>query len=82
MDWPRIVGDNVRRLRQAKGLTQERLAFESEIDLTYVSGIERGLRNPSLLVMVRIADALDAVPQTLLEPPEKGPARKRKSTGV
>lgn len=57
-DWPVILGKNVRRLRKQKGLTQEELAFEAEIDLTYVGGIERGKRNPSLLVMVRIADAL------------------------
>jgi transcriptional regulator with XRE-family HTH domain len=57
-DWKAIVGRNVRRLRQQKGLTQEQLAFEAEIDLTYVGGIERGRRNPSLLVMARIADAL------------------------
>jgi DNA-binding XRE family transcriptional regulator len=44
--------------RQQKKLTQEQLAFEAEIDLTYVGGIERGKRNPSLLVMARIADAL------------------------
>jgi transcriptional regulator with XRE-family HTH domain len=40
------------------GITQEKLAFEAEIDLTYVGGIERGKRNPSLLVMGRIASAL------------------------
>jgi len=57
-NWPAIVGRNVRRLRQKKGLTQEQLAFEANIDLTYVGGIERGKRNPSLLVMARIADAL------------------------
>jgi transcriptional regulator with XRE-family HTH domain len=34
------------------------LAFEAEIDLTYVGGIERGRRNPSLMVMARIAEAL------------------------
>jgi transcriptional regulator with XRE-family HTH domain len=39
-------------------MTQEQLAFEAEIDLTYLGGIERGKRNPSLLVMARIADAL------------------------
>jgi len=39
-------------------VTQERLAFEAEIDLTYVGGIERGKRNPSLAVMARIAEAL------------------------
>lgn len=59
-DWRVIVGRNVRRLRLAKGLTQERLAFACELDLTYIGGIERGRRNPSLLVMARIADALDA----------------------
>jgi len=39
-------------------MTQEELAFEAEIDLTYVGGIERGRRNPSLVVMARIAEAL------------------------
>jgi transcriptional regulator with XRE-family HTH domain len=39
-------------------MTQEELAFEAEIDLTYVGGIERRKRNPSLLVMGRIANAL------------------------
>jgi transcriptional regulator with XRE-family HTH domain len=53
------------RLRQQKGMTQEELAFEAEIDLTYMGGIERGRRNPSLLVMARIAKAL-SVPLTKL----------------
>lgn len=57
-NWPVIVGKNVRKLRQQKGMTQEQLAFEAEIDLTYVGGIERGRRNPSLIVMGRIADSL------------------------
>ena len=57
-DWQAIFGRNVRRARQQKGLTQEQLAFEAEIDLTYMGGIERGRRNPSLLVMARIAHAL------------------------
>jgi transcriptional regulator with XRE-family HTH domain len=57
-DWRVIFGKAVRRARQHKGLTQEQLAFEAEIDLTYMGGIERGKRNPSLLVMARIADAL------------------------
>ncbi len=53
-----IFARNVRRSRQKMGITQEKLAFEAEIDLTYVGGIERGKRNPSLLVMGRIASAL------------------------
>jgi transcriptional regulator with XRE-family HTH domain len=39
-------------------MTQEQLAFEAKIDLTYVGGIESGKCNPSLLVLARIADAL------------------------
>ena len=67
MDWRAIFGSNVRRDRQNGGLTQEQLAFESSIDLTYLGGIERGRRNPSLLVIVRIAAALDVDPASLLE---------------
>lgn len=64
-DWRDILGKNVHRLRVQRGMTQEELAFEAEIDLTYMGGIERGRRNPSLLVMARIAKAL-AVPLTKL----------------
>lgn len=60
MDWRAIVGRNVRHLRQARGLTQEQLAFEAGLDLTYVGGIERGRRNPSLIVMARLAAALQS----------------------
>lgn len=68
MDWRAIVGGNVRRLRLDRGLTQEQLAFEAKIDLTYVGGIERAVRNPSLLVMVRVADALGVPPAELFRP--------------
>jgi len=57
-DWRVILGQNIQRLRRRRGMTQEELAFEAEIDLTYMGGIERGRRNPSLLIMVRIAEAL------------------------
>lgn len=58
MDVRRRVGANLRRLRQRKGLSQERFGFESGLDRTYVSGIERGARNPTILVIERIAKAL------------------------
>jgi transcriptional regulator with XRE-family HTH domain len=67
MDWKRIVGANIRALRKAKKLTQEELAGESGIDLTYMGGIERGKRNPSLMVLVAIAKALGAAPSDLLK---------------
>jgi len=66
-DWPVVFGKNVRKFRQQRGLTQEQLAFEAEIDLTYVGGIERGKRNPSLLVMARIADSLSVALTKLLQ---------------
>jgi transcriptional regulator with XRE-family HTH domain len=67
-DWRAILGKNVRKYRQQRQLTQEQLAFESEIDLTYLGGIERGRRNPSLMVMARIADALEVpLPRLLAE---------------
>lgn len=66
-DWRAVVGRNVRRLRENRGMTQEQLAFEARIDLTYVGGIERGRRNPSLMVMARLAEALEAELKELLE---------------
>ncbi|WP_271146840.1 helix-turn-helix transcriptional regulator [Brevundimonas sp. NIBR10] len=66
MDWRAIVGGNVRRLRLERGLSQEQLAHDSEIDLTYLGRIERGRRNPSLLVLVRLAQALGTAPSFLL----------------
>ena len=61
------MGTNVRRARNEARLTQEQLALEAEIDLTYVGGIERGRRNPSLLILARIADALNVEPADLLK---------------
>jgi transcriptional regulator with XRE-family HTH domain len=52
------VARNIRRLRVAKGVSQEALAVDAEIDRTYVSRLERGLENPTVAVLDRIADAL------------------------
>lgn len=52
-------GLNIRKHRENRALTQERLAERSELDPTYISGIERGVRNPSLLSMLRLAGALE-----------------------
>ena len=51
-------GQAVRRHRELLRLSQEELANRAKIDRTYISGVERGIRNPSLLVMQRIATAL------------------------
>lgn len=67
MDWRKIVGANVRRLRLERKLTQEQLAHEAEIDLTYVGGIERGYRNPSVEVLGKLASSLQVHPSKFFE---------------
>ena len=67
MDICKQVGLNVRRLREEKGWSQEELAFRTGMHRTYISGIERGVRNPTVSVVVRIAERLDVGPGTLLE---------------
>jgi transcriptional regulator with XRE-family HTH domain len=67
MDIRAIVAANVRRLRLAAELSQEALADAAAIDRTYMSGIERGRRNPSLLVLQRLADALRVEVAQLVE---------------
>ena len=67
MDIRRQVGRNLAKFRKEKGLTQEDLAFDCELDRTYISGIERGIRNPTVLIIQKIAAALKIAPHRLLE---------------
>jgi len=53
-----VIGQNLRRIRTAAGLLQEQLALEADIDRTYVSQIERGIGNPSILTLKKISDRL------------------------
>jgi transcriptional regulator with XRE-family HTH domain len=52
-------GRAIRELRAERGISQERLAHIADLDRTYVSGIERGERNPSLANILKLAEALD-----------------------
>lgn len=65
MRWEQIIGVNIKRLRQAKGLSQETLAAESGIDMRYLGGIERGQENPTVAVVGSIAKALGVSPGSL-----------------
>ncbi|WP_448188073.1 helix-turn-helix domain-containing protein [Azospirillum sp. sgz301742] len=72
MDVRRLVGQNLRRLRKAAGLSQEELAHRARLDRTYVSGVERGIRNPTVLVLQDLAGVLGAKPADLLDDAEEG----------
>jgi len=63
-------GDAVRAERERRKLSQEELGFEAELDRTYVSGIERGVRNPTVVTIRRIAEALGVAPSRLLRAAE------------
>jgi transcriptional regulator with XRE-family HTH domain len=69
-DYAKILAGNVKAARKALDLSQEALALETEIDRTYISGIERGKRNPSLTLIVKLAKRLRTTPSKLLTPPD------------
>jgi transcriptional regulator with XRE-family HTH domain len=52
------VGQNVARIRNEREFSQDKLAEKADLDRTYLSGIERGVRNPGIKVVIRLARAL------------------------
>lgn len=67
MRWEDQVGANVRRMRKAKSLSQEALAHEAGMSMRYLAGLERGEENPSLVFLVKLADALGTEPGRLFD---------------
>lgn len=65
MRWEDRVGENIRRLRKAKGLSQEALAHEAGMSMRYLAGLERGEENPSLVFLVKLSEALGVEPGCL-----------------
>ena len=59
-DVRRMVGGNVRRLRLAAGISQAELAQRMGVDRAYISGLELGQRNPTILTLWHLAQALKA----------------------
>ncbi|MEQ1493030.1 MAG: helix-turn-helix transcriptional regulator, partial [Terricaulis sp.] len=58
MDIRRQLGRNLKRLRSEKGWSQEELADQAGLHRTYVSGVERGVRNPTITIVATLAKAL------------------------
>ena len=59
MDIKKMIGERIKELRGRKNVTQEQLSEKVEINVKYLSSIERGKENPTLDVFIRIAKALD-----------------------
>lgn len=68
MDVRRRLGLNLKRFREEQGFSQEAFADHCGLHRTYISGIERGVRNPTVVILDRIAKALKVSPGALLEP--------------
>jgi transcriptional regulator with XRE-family HTH domain len=73
MDLREVFATNLRRLRHAKGLSQDDLAYEAGLSRSYLSLIEKGVFFASLKVLGKLATALEVEPADLLKlPPKKG----------
>ena len=68
MDMRKLVGRNAARIRKEKGLTQEQLAERSGLSQQYLSGLEQGRRNPTIVTLYEIASALGVTPVDLIDP--------------
>ncbi|WP_081615348.1 helix-turn-helix domain-containing protein [Rhizobium freirei] len=88
MDARRTIGWNLRRLRVDRGLSQERLALEAEIDRSYVGRVERGRENVTVATLealarvmsVNVSELFAEVDPKGARPPSLRSGRKRKVT--
>lgn len=70
MDVRKRVGINLKRYRKEAGFSQEGLAFECGLHRTYVSAVERGVRNPTVTVLEKLAGPLNVATCKLLSDPD------------
>jgi transcriptional regulator with XRE-family HTH domain len=71
MDMRRLVGQNVRKIRQKRGLTQEKFAEISGFSQQYLSSLENGRRNPTVVTLYELATALGVRHMDLVRPLRK-----------
>lgn len=67
MDLREVFAGNLRRLRHARGMSQDDLAYEAEISRSYLSQLEKGAFYASLKIIGKVAQALDVQPAELLK---------------
>ena len=77
MNGRALVAWNLRRIRVKHGLSQERLAYDAEVDRSYVGGLERQVENPTVDVLDRLAATLDVPLSELFKKPRSGAAPPR-----
>lgn len=75
MNGRALIAWNLRRLRVKHGLSQERLAFDAEVDRSYVGGLERQEQNPTVDLLDRLAATLDVPISELFKQPRAGDTR-------
>jgi transcriptional regulator with XRE-family HTH domain len=71
MDMRKLVAQNVKRIRLEKGLTQEQFSDISGFSQQYLSGLENGRRNPTVVTLYELAKALGVGHLELLQPPSR-----------
>jgi transcriptional regulator with XRE-family HTH domain len=80
MDIRRLVGRNVRKIRTAEGLTQEQFAERSGFSQQYLSDLERGLRNPTVVTLAELAGALGVSHVDIVAPDEEFEADRHRNS--
>ncbi|MCA1402548.1 helix-turn-helix transcriptional regulator [Bradyrhizobium sp. BRP56] len=76
MDWRQVVAANLRRIRRERGFSQESLAFEADINRTYISKLEKGATWAGLEILVKLSTVLQVEPADFLQRPAKKSGRK------
>ena len=77
MDLRQVFSANLRRIRHAKGISQEDLAYGADVNRTYMSKLEKGASYPGLEIIGKLAIALEVEPADLLKlPPKRNPRRR------
>jgi transcriptional regulator with XRE-family HTH domain len=76
MDWRQVVAANLRRIRRERGFSQETLAYEAEINRTYISKLEKGSTWVGLEILVKLSTVLHVEPADFLQRTARRPAKK------